>query len=151
MNTKTRKKVEYYAIVAGSVFAALVMGFTVSRTAPILYDKKELVFPTASTKSQAVTGIYTRPVEYLSPDGLDQMEVKVEIEAGTIIGVYNIYMGDNPTAERYVDLFNKLVVDQVVGKSIESDFSATFVSGATLTNDAFVKALNEIKLELSLS
>ena len=92
-------------------------------------------------------GTYTATVNYEIPYGfMEPMEVTLQFQDNIIKDVRTSFTTVNPVSEGYQQIFSGYVSREAVGRKID-DVELSRMGGASLTNQAFDKALTEIKAE----
>lgn len=89
-------------------------------------------------------GDYSAIGSYMSPGGLDKVDVKLTLKNDTISSITVLPMAGDNTSSRYQAKFISGYKEYVVGKNI-ADIHLTKVSGSSLTPIGFNDALAQIK------
>ena len=89
-------------------------------------------------------GQYTSTQTYFIEGSNDTVEYKITINGDIITSATATLLSGDRQSNRYVSSFNSVLSSKVVNKKLSS-VSNLYVSGASLTSDAFTDAINDIK------
>lgn len=105
---------------------------------------------TTTVKSKSTSpykdGSYSASGSYMSPGGLDNVDVTATLKNGIVTDVEVVGRPGDPTSQRYQDKFIANYKVLVIGKGIDS-VHLDKVSGSSLTSGGFNAAIEKIKLE----
>lgn len=95
--------------------------------------------------SEFKDGIYSLETTYRVPEGhSDKLKITLEINNGIITKLTNNHTSSNRESKEYQDRFENSIYTQVEGKSLDN-INLSKVGRATLTTNAFMTMLNDIK------
>ena len=136
--TKIQEKAKEYGLVATSAPKVLV---------PTFEPNPE----TTSSEGEVTAGVKTvsADVEYDSPGGLDLVGFNLTVdEEGTIVGIRVEEKIANSESAKYQKSFSQAIPSFVVGKKLTDLADLDVVGRASLTTDAFNRALPSLKKQL---
>lgn len=122
---------------------------TVTATPTLTAIHSQSSGPTATPTPQKTTkyldGTYTTQVSYFVEGHREVMDIVLTIQNDTVTGyTINRVSGSNQSLI-YINTFYSESNPKVVGSSLDSNFSNTRVSGATLVYNAFLQAVSSTK------
>lgn len=92
-------------------------------------------------------GEYSASTNYSVPRGAtENIEVKLTLKDNIVTSVQNTHVANEHESEQYQNWFEAAIQQKVVGKRID-EVNLSRVGGASLTTEAFKKALSIIKTE----
>lgn len=95
------------------------------------------------------TGTYSAKVSYAVPEGdTNSCEVSITLSNSVVTAVSVKHTAHSGDSRQYQSGFDKAYKTIVVGKSISSLTSLSRIGGATLTTNAFKKAVQQIQSQL---
>lgn len=102
--------------------------------------------PTSNPNATYEDGTYTATGNYRSPNGPEEVDVKITIKDQKVTAAEFTGKATNPTSRQMQTQFNNGFKQQVVGKPIK-DISLTVINGSSLTPKGFMDALAKIKTQ----
>jgi uncharacterized protein with FMN-binding domain len=98
----------------------------------------------ATNTSNYKDGSYSATASYVTPGGIESIDLTVTIKAGVIVDSSIASSGKSDHAQEHQAAFASGYKTLVVGKNVDS-VTVSRVSGASLTSNAFNDALAQIK------
>ncbi len=117
-----------------------------SATTPEASSPPATTETSSSNTSAYADGTYNATASYVTPGGIESIDVTVTISGGVITDSLLAGSGKTDHAERHQADFAAGYKSMVVGKNVD-DVQLSRVSGASLTSNAFNNALDEIKID----
>lgn len=90
-------------------------------------------------------GTYSSQISYRTPEGMYSMDVTLTM-VNDMISNTNIVFDSKALRDGYTERFNTSYQTYVIGKDIDA-LNLSRIAGASLTTDAFKKAITEIKTQ----
>lgn len=100
----------------------------------------------AASTSTYTDGSYSASGSYTTPQGTEEIDVTITLEADVVTAVEITSSPSNPNTKQYQGEFVDGIDAVVVGKNID-DLDVSKVGGSSLTSGGFNSAVDEIKAE----
>lgn len=91
-------------------------------------------------------GTYSVTVDYSTPDGIEKIGVSLTVQDNMVVGSQFTDLAKDRKSQQYNRLFAQNYVSQVNGKPLDSIMLSN-VFGASLTTQAFNKAVDQIRMQ----
>ena len=130
-------------------FLLLAVLIIVGGGAGYYFTQKGSSAPTATTTTQPVAKSYTADVPYIVPgDKTETVHLTATLEGGVISDLkFTTNTPDNPASKENIDAFTQaFAAMSFKGKKL-SEVSIAHLGGASLTSNAFMKAIGQISAQ----
>lgn len=101
---------------------------------------------TSETASAYADGTYTSTGQYVTPGGVERVEITLDVAGDKITGVQFVGDPQRPESENFQGQFADGIAAEVVGKGLD-EVQVDRIAGSSLTSGGFNQALEAIKEE----
>jgi hypothetical protein len=137
------------SITSNSVFSTLPVTSSLSTTSVSSLSNITVISSVPPASTQPVTGktgTFTSDVSYRVPRGTTTVKFSLTLDGGKVTGASATMISGDRESRDYISQYNSGFLKAIKDKNL-SDISEVYISGASLTSNAFDNALQTIKTQ----